>query len=50
MSLSAFNAGLSLSLSLSLPPLRGLKRGRGEFSESKLSKLERQHEFSWTEK
>lgn len=46
MSLSALNVGLSHSLSLPPPP-RGLKRGRGEFSESK---LERQHEFGWTEK
>lgn len=40
----------SLSLYLSLLPFRGLKRGRGEFSASKRSKLECQHEFSWTEK
>jgi len=39
-----------VSLSFSLLPLRGLKRGREEFSGGKPSKRERQHEFSRTEK
>lgn len=37
-------------VSLSLLPLRGLRKGNVEFSEGKPSKLERQHEFSWTAK
>lgn len=50
MSLSAFSAGLSSSLPLPVSLLfRGLKRWRREFSESKVSKLESQHEFSLTE-
>lgn len=40
---------LSLPLSLCLP-WEDKKKGRVEFSESELRKLERQHEFSWTEK
>lgn len=43
MSLSASSGAASLSL----PPLRGLKKKKREevFAESRLNKLERQHEF-----
>lgn len=41
MSLSASNAAPSLSLL----PLRGFKKRKGVFAESRLNKLERQQEF-----
>lgn len=40
----------SFSVPLSASPQRIKKMEEGGFSESKLSKLERQHEFSGTEK